>query len=330
MSQEPIPSDRLVVGIDVSKDKYDVCMNVDGSEEIRTWSADKVDALVAKIAAANPALVVMEATGDLHDRIAWRLDDLDVPVAVVNPRWIHDFAKGQGRYAKTDRVDASLIAHYGRLMSPRLREKISPQQREINELLTRRRQLVQMIAQEKNRWHCSENKRFRASIARVQASLEKELAEIDDEIDQRIGEDDAMKRLREIVTSVPGVGDVTARLLIAEMPELGRLNRRQLAALAGLAPMCNQSGRREGPGKIRGGRHDFRRGFYMAAFAAKCCNPLISAEYRRLREGGKPFKVAMVACMRKLLVLLNTLVKEDRLFDPSRLSASERALLTSA
>lgn len=322
MSQEPIPSDRLVVGIDVSKDKYDVCMNVGGSEKIRTWSADEVGDLAEAIAAANPALVVMEATGDLHDRIAWRLDSLEVPVAVVNPRWVHDFAKGQGRYAKTDRVDASLIARYGRVMSPRLREKISPQQREIDELLTRRRQLVQMIAQEKNRRHCSGNRRFLESIARVQATLEAELEAIDEEIDRRIGDDDSLRRLREIVASVPGVGDATARLLIAEMPELGRLNRRHLAALAGLAPMSNQSGRREVAGKIRGGRHEFRRGFYMAAFAAKRCNPLISVEYDRLRKAGKPFKVAMVACMRKLLLLLNTLVKENRLFEPSRPRAS--------
>lgn len=322
MRTDPIASDRLVVGIDISKLSYEICYSVNGQLRCRTVQADQMDALVSELAAAAPALIVMEATGRYHQPLARALLERGLLVSAVNPRWVHAFAKSIGQLAKTDRTDARVLAHFGRAVSPRTLTRLTEQQCLLDELMMRRRQLVQMLAQERNRREQATRDAATRSIARVIRTLESELREIDAEFDVLIDSEPDLKRVTEILRSVSGVGDVTARVLVTEVPELGTMNRRQIAALLGLAPKVDQSGRRDGVRRIMGGRRDPRKALYMAALSASQHNPLIRRERERLQARSKPFKVWMVACMRKLAVLLNTLVAEDRLFDPTRHLAS--------
>ena len=299
----------IAVGIDISKDRFDIAVHPTGEHWSRDTDPDAVAELIERIRSASPDRVVMEATGGLEAPLAATLIDAGFAVAVVNPRQVRDFARATGTLAKTDRLDAGVIAEFGAKVRVHLRAPDDQERQRIGERVVRRRQLVEMTVAEKNR-RSRVGPDTARSIGRIIAALEAELAQIDDEIDRMIRESSVWHDRVNLLKTIPGIGTQTARQLVALLPELGRLNRGQIAALVGVAPFNRDSGTLRGRRSIWGGRADVRRALYMAAFAARRWNPVIKALYERLRAAGKPFKVALVACMRKLLVIANTIVKK--------------------
>ncbi len=266
--------------------------------------------LVERLRPHAVALVVLEATGRYERRAAFALMDAGLQVAVVNPRQPRDFAKASNQLAKTDKIDARILAWFGAVIGPRVSEKPAENQLILDELVARRLQLVQLITTEGNRIEQVMHKPIQRSIQKVIDLLNKQLAEAEKQILETIDRDDddwreKLKRLK----SVPGVGDATAAALIAELPELGKLNRQQVAALVGVAPMNRDSGTLSGPRHITGGRKSLRNLLYMATLTARTYNPTIRAMAERLSKAGKPFKVMMTACMRKLLTILNAMAR---------------------
>jgi transposase len=304
-------SSRAFVGIDVSKKTYDV--HVLPTERSLSLAADEAGRaqLRSELAPLGPCLVVLEATGGLERALAADLLDAGFDVAVVNPRQIRDFARSLGRLAKTDRLDAHVLALFAQLIQPRPLEKLPEKQAELDALVTRRRQLLQLQTMEKNRRAQATIKATRNSIVRVLAMLHKQLLDLDRAIAQLIESNDDWRAKAELVQTVPSVGKVTSATLVAELPELGRLNRQAIAALVGVAPFNDDSGQRRGQRSIRGGRASVRTALYMAALTAMRCNPMIRRFATRLRKQGKAFKVVITACMRKLLILLNSLVRTN-------------------
>lgn len=305
-------SASTVVGIDVAKEKVDVC-RLPQNTKLVVACAD-YPALAKQLLQMNPALVVIEASGGYERPLVAALAELDLPVAVVNPAHVRHYARGIGFKAKTDAIDAYVLARYGQDAKPAPNASGHGVDDEIRDLLARRRQLVAMRVAEKNRAKQAASKRIQRSIERILKPVEKELAELDREIDEYFKNSPEWSERKEILTSVPGVGDGTARTLLTDLPELGSLTREKVAALVGLAPMNRDSGKYRGARRICGGRHVVRSSLYMAGLSARRYNPSIKAFYDRLRAAGKPYKVAMAACMRKLIVLLNALVKEKTKF----------------
>jgi transposase len=252
---------------------------------------------------------VLEATGGFETTVAAALASACLPLAVVNPRQIRDFARALGKLAKTDAIDAQVIALFAERIGPQARPIASPQAQKLGELVTRRRQVVEMIGMEANRKRRAADKRLVRKIERHLGFLEKDLAEIDADIDADIRASPAWRETEDLLTSVPGIGPVTARTLIAELPELGLLDRRKLAALIGVAPFNRDSGTWRGHRMIGGGRTDVRKAMYMAALVATRWNPALKATYARLVQRGKPKKVAIVACIRQLLTILNAIIR---------------------
>jgi transposase len=248
-------------------------------------------------------LIVLEATGGYERDLAAALFDAGHQVAIVNPKRVRDFAKALGLLAKTDRVDARALALFAERVRPRLSEKTPEKRAELDELVTRRRQLVDFQTMDLNRLQMARQKTAVRSIRRHLTLLEKQLAEINAAIAKLIESDDEWRRTAEIVASTPGIGDTTAAMLIAELPELGKINRGEIASLVGLAPFNHDSGKYQGQRRIRGGRASVRTGLYMGTLAAIRCNPTINAFATRLRAQSKPFKTCLIACMRKLLTI---------------------------
>jgi transposase len=313
MSSE-LPQDRfdssfVVIGIDVAKDKLDV----HAWPTNRTLSVPNtpagIETLVAELASLRIRLIVIEATGRYERRVAFELMSKGYEVAIVNPRQPRDFAKASGQLAKTDAIDARILAQFGALIGPRTSEKPSANQLLLDELVTRRRQLVEMITAERQRMEHLFDKRLRGTVKNHLDSLEGHRDLIEKQIADLIERDDDWRDRLKVLKSVPGVGDATAATLIAELPELGALNRQQIAALVGVAPMNRDSGTMRGQRHITGGRKSVRDMLYMATLTARSHNPLIKAMATRLSKAGKPFKVMMTACMRKLLTMLNVMVK---------------------
>jgi transposase len=261
-------------------------------------------------------LIIVEATGGYQQRLVADLVAAGHRVAVVNPRQVRDFAKGLGILAKTDRIDARVIARFGQHVRPRTIAENHEKQEELQQLVTRRRQLIDLRTAETNRQEIPAAKVVQKSLQQVITLLNKQIKALDKQIAELLKSDDHWKHKGNILTSVPGVGDTTASSLLAELPELGRLNRKEISALAGLAPYNRDSGRFHGKRSIHGGRATVRSALYMAALTAKRCNPVIAPFAQRLTDQGKPFKVMMTACMRKLLVILNTLVKNNSMWNP--------------
>ena len=253
----------------------------------------------------------MEATGGLERRLAAELIGAGHRVAVVNPRQVRDFARGSGKLAKTDRIDALILARFALQVQPRLAEKTSEKQTELAALVTRRRQLQAMAVAETNRRDAAATSPARHSIDKVLRLLRKEIEQIDSAIARWIASDDQWRGQAERLKSVPGVGPTTSATLVAELPELGKLNRQQVTSLVGVAPFCRDSGKHRGQRSIWGGRASVRSTLYMAALTAYRCNPTIRAFALRLRAAGKPTKVILTACMRKLLVILNTMIRNQ-------------------
>jgi len=303
---------EIFIGIDVAKDRLDVHVRPVGEAFAVARDGEGLEQLIGRLATLSPALVVLEATGGYETVVASRLAAAGLPLAVVNPRQIRDFARATGRLAKTDALDAAAIAHFGEAVRPMPRPVPEAEALLLGELVARRRQVIEMMVAERNRQRLITARRLLKAIERHLDQLQAQLSELDNDIDQAIRGTPAWRADDDLLESVPGVGPTTARTLIAELPELGRLTRRQVSALVGVAPINRDSGTRRGVRAIAGGRAGVRTCLYMATLVATRRNPPIAAHYRKLREAGKPAKVAIVACMRKLLTILNAILRDRR------------------
>lgn len=302
--------EKLFVGIDVSKDKLDVALLP--SDE--RWSVGnneaEIPSLVERLKQLNPSLIVLEATGGLETLVAASLGTAKLPVAVVNPRQARDFAKAIGKLAKTDDIDAGVLALFAERIRPEPRPLKDQELQELTDLLTRRNQLVAMLTGEKNRLS-SAPKTTRNDIKEHIDWLEKRIKESNGTLEKLIQKTPIWREKDALLQSVPGVGPVLSVSLLSGLPELGDLNRKQIATLVGVAPLNCDSGKLRGRRIIWGGRADVRSTLYMATLAATRFNPVIKAFYQRLIQAGKKPKVAITACMRKLLTILNAMIKNS-------------------
>lgn len=297
------------VGVDVSKQRLDVHVLPQGEAFAVARTPAGIGELVDRIAPLAPYLVTLEATGGLESIVLAALAGAGLPVVAVNPRQIRDFARATGKLAKTDAIDAAVIARFAQAVRPEPRPLPDKEARALAELVARRRQVIEMAVAERNRRRLVAAKPVIRSIDRILAALERQLGDLDRDIGDRVRESPAWREKEDLLKSVPGVGDQTARTLIAALPELGQLDRRRIAALVGVAPMNRDSGAMRGRRAIAGGRADVRSVLYMAALVGVRCNPVLKAYYARLRAAGKAPKVAIVAAMRKLLTILNAMLK---------------------
>lgn len=302
--------DLLYVGVDVSKDRLDARARPTGEALAVARDGEGVEALAAWLSARGPALVVMEATGGFEVVVAAGLAAAGLPLAVVNPRQVRDFARATGRLAKTDALDAAVLAHFAEAVRPAPRPVPGPEADLLGELVQRRRQLVAMMGAERNRRRMLRSPALQRGVDRVLAALQRELTDLEREIDGAVRGSPAWRAAEDLLTSVPGVGQTTARVLLAEMPELGGLGRRQAAALAGLAPYNRDSGRHRGQRAIAGGRAGVRTALFMAAMVARRWNPALRAFADRLKAAGKKPRQVIVAVARKLLLILNAILRD--------------------
>ena len=299
------------IGIDVSKDSLDLASLPEGTLRTMPHTVEGRRDLIAGLPKPGDCLVVVEATGGYERDLVVELTDAGHLVAVVNPRQVRDFARAIGILAKTDRLDAAVIAKFGEQVRPRPIAEVREKQAELDQLVTRRRQLVDLRTAEKNRCGLVSAEAVRQSLQLVIDVLNKQIEQIEREILKLVDSDDQWKGTAELLKSVPGIGDITAATLIAEFPELGNINRQEVAALAGLAPFNHDSGKHKGKRCIYGGRQSVRNVLYMATLSAMQHNPIIRQFAKRLKDQGKLNKVIITACMRKLLVILNSMVKTN-------------------
>ena len=304
--------DAIVVGIDVSKDRLDVAVRPTGDVFVVRRDAEGLDSLIARLLPLAPAAVAVEATGGYETVAAASLAAAGLPVVVVNPAQVRAFARAVGKRAKTDPIDAGVLAHFLAATKPEVRPLPDAETRLLADLVARRRQIVAMIVAERQRQKRLANKRLQKSIARLLAALQKELSSLETDIDDAVRGSPAWRDKEDLLASVPGIGKVIARTLIAELPELGRLDRRSIAALAGLAPWTRQSGQWKGKSFIGGGRAAVRAALFLAAMTAARHNPELKAFRDRLVQAGKPKLVALVATARKLLTILNAIIRDRR------------------
>ncbi len=304
-------------GVDVSKSRLDVAIcptheEEEAGEATQRWSMSNDDkgiaVLVNRLREIQPARIVLEATGGMEVPVSGALAVAGLPVAVVNPRQARDFAKSIGKLAKTDAIDAEVLAKFGRATRPALRPLTDVATRELDALLTRRHQVIEMITAESNRVRTVSGP-VRTSIEAHIAWLKECLKQLDNDLGDAMRSSPVWREKDNLLQSVPGVGKITSLTMLAELPELGALNRRQIAALVGVAPLNRDSGKFRGTRTIWGGRASVRAALYMAALAATRCNPPLRAFYQSLRARGKAKKSALTACMRKLLTILNSMLK---------------------
>ncbi len=293
--------DAMVIGIDVSKDRLDVAVRPTGESLIFKRTGGGIEDLIARLGALSPKMVAIEATGGFEAVVAAGLAGAGLPVVVVNPAQVRAFAQALGKRAKTDLIDAAVIAHFAEATKPKLRQMPDEVTRLLADLVARRRQIVEMIAAEAQRTRRMSDKRLTKSVARLRKALEKELSELDGLIDDQIRGSAAWVEKEDLLASVPGVGKTIARTLIAELPELGSLDRRQIAALVGLAPWTRQSGQWRGKSFIGGGRKSVRSALFVGAMVAARYNPQLKHFRDKLVAAGKPKLIALVAVARKLI-----------------------------
>ncbi len=307
---------KQVVGIDVGKEKLDV--GVSGEKRVRVWDNDQTGRaeLSDWVEDQEPHLVVIEASGGYEAAIVSELVQRGLEVALVNPTRVRAFARAEGLLAKTDRIDARLIARFGAIMQPEARARRDQAQLDLNQWVSRRRQLVLMVSAEKNRLQTAPAA-IQVDIVRHIQWLQAEIERLEAQINQAIAHNPTWRETARRVETVPGVGPITASTLVADLPELGQLNRQKIAALVGLAPFNHDSGKRRGKRRIFGGRTSVRCVLYMATLSAIRHNPVIKSFYDRLLAKGKLKKVALTACMRKLLVILNTMLKSGQDWNPA-------------
>ena len=305
----------VFIGIDVSKEWVDVAVRSTGDTWRVSQDQEGIDDLVVQFQSLNPQCVVMEATGGYEMPMATALAAAGVPVAVVNPRQVRDFARSQGKLAKTDRIDAAVIAHFGEVSGVVAQPLVPAAARELEALVTRRRQVIQMrTAELQHRQRTLPVVQHR--IDRIVAALEEELHDLDSELTQRLRESPLWREREELLRSVPGIGSVTVFSLMADLPELGSLDRREAAAIVGVAPLNRDSGKFRGSRRCWGGRAHVRAALYMATLVGVRHNPILRAFYERLVLAGKAKKVALTACMRKLITILNAMLKHHTTWNP--------------
>lgn len=300
---------NVFVGIDVSKAQLDVFRLPGGEVGVFTNDREGIDELVAWLKQAAPTLIVLEATGGLERLAVAELAAAQLPVVVVNPRQVRQFAGALGRLAKTDKIDAFVLARFAQDVRPAVRPLPAENERELAELLARRRQLVGLRTAETNRLEQATSLKVKRNIEHTLKFLNKQLAAFDDELDKQLKQSPIWREKDELLRSVPGVGPITSRTLLAELPQLGRCSRREIASLVGVAPINRDSGKFRGKRITWGGKANVRSALYMATLSAIKYHTPLKIVYRRLRDQGKQAKVAIVACMRKLLTLLNAIVK---------------------
>jgi transposase len=309
------------VGVDVSKDRLDVHVEPSGER----WSCEQTpeahEALADRLAELKPQRIVLEATGGLESAVVAVLGARGLPVVVVNPRQVRDFAKAMGRLAKTDPIDAEGLALFGERVQPPLRPLPDAASAELDALVSRRRQLVEMLTMEKNHLHSARSPQVRASIQTIIAALQAQLSDVDRDLRQAVQDSPLWRAKADLLRSVPGVGKVLSTTLVADLPELGTLGPKALAALVGVAPLNRDSGKQRGKRSIWGGRAPVRSALYMGALVATKHNPILRVFYARLRARGKPAKVALVACMRKLLAILNAMIRDNQPWRPMATAA---------
>jgi len=298
------------VGIDVAKATLDLALEPSGEAWSVPNDAAGIDDLVNRLAPLGPTLIVLEATGGYEAAVTATLANAGLPVVVTNPRQVRDFAKACGRLAKTDALDARTLARFAARVQPAPRPLPTEAAQLLDALLTRRRQLIEMLTAETNRLGVARGP-VRRDITQHIRWLKRRLADADGELKAAIQASPVWRAKDDLLQSVPGVGRVLSLTLLAELPELGRLSRREIAALVGVAPLNRDSGRRRGPRVVWGGRAPVRAVLYMGALAATRANPVIRTFFARLRAAGKPTKVALTACMRKLLTILNAMVRHQ-------------------
>ncbi len=299
------------VGIDVGKAHIDVFVHPSGAAFRLNRDAAGLDDLLVRLRPCAPTLIVLEATGGFERVVTAALWGAGLPVAVVNPRQIRDFARASGCLAKTDRLDPRVIAGFAAAIRPEQRPQPDAAACELADLVARRRQLVEMISTETMRSQQARLAAVRRQLAAHLAWLNKELGQLDADLDAAVRASPAWCERAALLLSVPGVGAATTRTLLADLPELGSLDRRRIAALVGVAPVAHDSGQHHGARHIRGGRSAVRAALYMAAWIGSRWNPVLKETYQRLRAAGKPRKVALVACMRRLLTILNAMVRDN-------------------
>jgi transposase len=306
---------EIFVGIDISKDTLDIGFQPSGQTVRLPHDAQGISEATKRLGEAALCLVVLEATGGLETPLAAALVAAGVPVAVVNPRQVRDYAKATGQLAKTDRIDALVLADFARAIRPAVRPMKDALTRELDDLVSRRRQLVEMRVQEILRLGRASKVQEKSLKSHI-AWLDKRIEGIDTDLRKRLRESPAWRAKDDLLRSIPGVGDTTSATLLAKLPELGTLDRKGIAALAGLAPLTNDSGQQRGRRIIWGGRADVRCVLYMSTVAAIRCNPVLRAFADRLKAAGKPAKVVIVACMRKLLSIMNAMLKSNLPWNP--------------
>jgi transposase len=304
--------ENIIVGIDVSKDRLDVAVRPSGEAFAVERNAEGLEQLRQRLQGLSPKLVALEATGGFETIAAATLAAAELPVVVVNPAQIRAFAKAVGQRAKTDPIDAAVIAHFAEATRPQVRALPDEATRLLADLVARRRQIVEMMVAERQRQKRLTVPHLRASIDRLLKALQKELTSVDTDIGGIVRASPVWREKEDLLVSVPGVGPVISHTLIAELPELGQLTRRQIAALAGLAPFTRQSGRWRGKCFIGGGRSAVRTALFMGAMVAKRFNPVLRAFFNRLVANGKAKMIAIVAVARKLLTILNAIIRDRR------------------
>jgi transposase len=309
--------DAIYVGIDVSKDRLDVHVH-DSAESFAVARDGKgLRELVERLGRIGPSLIVVEATGGFETIVAAALAGADLPVVVVNPAQVRHFAQALGQRAKSDPIDAAVIASFGAAVKPALRPLPDAAARLLAELVGRRMQLVEMLVAEGQREHRADNTRVRKSLKRHITALRKEIQSIEDDIDGLVRGSPLWREKEDLLKTMPGIGETLARVLLADLPELGSLTRRQIASLVGVAPFTRQSGQWKGKSMIAGGRPTVRSAVYLAALTAIRCNPALRDFYRHLLTHGKPKMVALIAVARKLLTILNAMLREQKPWLPA-------------
>ena len=302
----------MFVGIDVSKDRLDVHVLPSTEAFAVARHGEGLAQLVERVRALPVELIVLEATGGYETVVAAAIAAAGLPLVVVNPRQIRDFARASGRLAKTDRLDAEIIARFAQALRPVPRPVPEPAARALGELVARRRQIIEMIGAENNRRRHLTQQRLLRGLDRVLAVLQAQLSQIEHDIDDAVRGSSVWREKEDLLTTAPAIGPTIARTLIAEIPELGSLDRRKIASLAGLAPFNRDSGKFRGRRAIAGGRAPVRAALYMAVMVSLRHKLPLSLTYQRLRAAGKTAKVAIVACMRKLLIILNAILRDRK------------------
>jgi transposase len=303
---------KTTLGIDIAKNKLDFAFSHASQGETLPYNQTGLQKLIAKLKKQPVDLVCLEATGGIERTLVETLHENLIPVAIVNPRQIRDFARAANQLAKTDQIDAQVIARFALLMEPRPTLQIPLSQRKIKDLAARRRQVIKQIVQERNRLHATPDPQIQVLIEQAITFYLQQLDDIKQQLQSLIESDNDTQAKAEIITSVPGLGEASATILIAELPELGTLNRQQIAKLVGVAPTNRDSGTLRGKRTTGGGRVEVRNVLYMPIVVAKSCNPVIKAFYDRLVANGKPKLVALIASMRKLLSILNVMIRDNK------------------